>query len=168
MPSPEKIVINTGPILALVAALGSLDLLSNLYKEVIVPHEVGQEIMAAGGSGFAIKEFTEAAWLRKREQPVWPHPFLSNSLDVGEASVIQLALDEQIGTVCIDEALGRRVARLNNLKLTGSVGILLRAKKEGHPVLLKESLLNMQSKGIWLGKRVVDFALKEAGEKTEL
>jgi predicted nucleic acid-binding protein len=113
MPSPEKIVINTGPILALVAALGSLDLLRNLYKEVIVPYEIGQEIMAAGSSGFAIKEFTEAAWLTKREQPVWPHPFLSNSLDVGEASVIQLALDEQIGTVCIDEALGRRVARLN-------------------------------------------------------
>jgi predicted nucleic acid-binding protein len=82
-----------------------------------------------------------------------------------EASVIQLALDEQIGTVCIDEALGRRVARLNNLKLTGSVGILLRAKKEGHSVLLKESLLKMRGKGVWLGKRVVDFAIKEAGEK---
>jgi predicted nucleic acid-binding protein len=121
IPSPEKIVINTGSILALVAALGSLDVLSNLYKEVIVPYEVGQEIMAAGSSGFATKEFTEAAWPRKREQPVWPHPFLSNSLDVGEASVIQLALDEQIGTVCIDEAIGRRVARLNNLKLTGAL-----------------------------------------------
>jgi predicted nucleic acid-binding protein len=86
MPSPEKIAINAGPTLALVAALGSLDLLRNLYKEVIVPYEVGQEIVAAGSSGFATKEFTEAAWLRKREQPVWPHPFLSNSLDVGGIS----------------------------------------------------------------------------------
>ena len=167
MPSPEKIVINTGPILALVAALGKLDMLKSLYKEVIVPYEVRQEIMAAGSSGFAIKEFSEATWLTKREQPVNTSPFLSNSLDVGEASVIQLALDEQIDTVCIDEALGRRVARLNNLKLTGSIGVLLRAKKEGHPVLLKDALCNMQDKGIWLSQRVMDFALKEAGEKTE-
>jgi len=40
------IVINTGPILALAAALGSLDILTNLYRHVIVPEEVANEVLA--------------------------------------------------------------------------------------------------------------------------
>jgi predicted nucleic acid-binding protein len=42
---PEKtktLVINTGPIIALVAALGNLSILKELYKKVIVPYEVSQ------------------------------------------------------------------------------------------------------------------------------
>jgi predicted nucleic acid-binding protein len=34
--------------------------------------------------------------------------------------VIQLALDQNIHTVAIDEAAGRRIARLNGLSMTGS------------------------------------------------
>ncbi|WP_243714094.1 hypothetical protein [Nostoc sp. 106C] len=61
---------------------------------------------------------------------------LLNSLDLGEASVIQLALNKNIPTVCIDEAVGRGIARLSGLLVTGSIGILLRAKREGYPLYL--------------------------------
>jgi len=97
-----------------------------------------------------------------------------NSLDVGEASVIQLALNERIRTVCIDESAGRRMARLNGLLVTGSVGILLRARRaclrayphrqEGHSFSMREALQRMKSRGIWLSQSVEDFALREAGE----
>lgn len=40
-----------------------------------------------------------------------------------QPAVIQLALDKGIQTVCIDETVGRKIARLNNLTLTGSIGI---------------------------------------------
>jgi len=56
---------------------------------------------------------------------------------------------------------------LNNLKLTGSIGVLLRAKKEGYPILIKEALQRMQNKGIWLGQGVIDFAIKETGENNK-
>ena len=42
----KKIVINTGPTIALVAAWGDLEILKELYKQVIVSHEVSQEILA--------------------------------------------------------------------------------------------------------------------------
>ena len=45
-----EIVINTGPIIALVAATGSLEWLSQLYTRVWIPQEV-QEELAAGGPG---------------------------------------------------------------------------------------------------------------------
>jgi len=49
MPETETIVINTGPILALIAGYGDLSLLERLYRHVLVPFEVRQEIMAGGG-----------------------------------------------------------------------------------------------------------------------
>lgn len=45
------IVINTGPILALIAGLGHLKILKSLYEEVHVPAEVGAEILAGGSCG---------------------------------------------------------------------------------------------------------------------
>ena len=103
MPETESIVINTGPLLALIAGYG----------------------------------------------------------DMGEASVIQLAVNENIRTVCIDEAVGRRIARLNGLCLTGSIGVLLRAKRKGLDFSMTEAIDRMQSNGIYLSKKVIDFALRQ-------
>jgi len=160
----KTIVINTGPIIALVAALGDLTILKHLYKDVLVPYEVCSEISQGGSSSFAVKEFNDATWLIKRDAPQEIRPFLSQTLDVGEASVVQLALQSGISTVCIDETVGRRVARLNRLKLTGSIGILIRAKKEGFPIMMNDAIQRMKSHGIWLSEGVIAFALSQAGE----
>ena len=120
MHSTEAIVINTGPILAIVAALGSLDILQ-VYRQVWVPWEVCQEVLAGGPSGFAVTEFQAAHWLRTEAKSLDIAPLLANSLDPGEAAVIQLALDKNIQNVCIDEVVGRRVARLSGLTVTGRI-----------------------------------------------
>ncbi len=164
MPKTTELIINTGPTIALVAALGDLRVLESLYQRVLVPLEVSNEIRAKGSRKFAAAEFDEALWLEKWTSPLSIMPYLSNSLDLGEASVIQLALDENIQTVCIDESAGRRIARLNGLSLTGSIGVLLRAKKEGYSFSMQTAIQRMRNKGIWLSKKVVNFALKEAGE----
>jgi predicted nucleic acid-binding protein len=164
MPETEKLVINTGPLLALIAGVGDLSLLELLYKRVLVPFEVCQEIEAGGSSGFGVSEFRRSSFIEKRSNSLTITPFLRNALDLGEASVIQLALDENIHTVCIDEPMGRRIARLNGLKLTGSVGVLIRAKKDGFGFSMREAINRMQSQGIYLSQRVVDFALKQVNE----
>ena len=50
MPETEELVINTGPLLALIAGIGDLSLLESLYKRVLVSFEVCQEIEDIGGS----------------------------------------------------------------------------------------------------------------------
>ncbi|BFM38195.1 DUF3368 domain-containing protein [Synechocystis sp. LKSZ1] len=116
MPKPTQIVINTSPLLALIAGLGDLAILGELYETVFVTYEVGQEILTGGKLGFGIAEFEQAKSLQRLDKPLQIMPFLLNSLDLGEASVIQLSLNLGIATVCIDEAIGRRIARLNSLK----------------------------------------------------
>ena len=72
----KKIVINTGPVLALVAGLGNLDVLSKLYDEVYVTKEVATELMVDGIDRFAAKEFVEAGFLIKIEKPVVISPLI--------------------------------------------------------------------------------------------
>jgi predicted nucleic acid-binding protein len=168
MPDSKQIVINTSPLLALSAALGDLSLLQSLYTEVFVPFEVCQEIEKGGLSGFSVAEFKAAHFLHKLDKPLIISPFLKNSLDIGEASVIQLALDKGIQTVCIDETVGRRIARLNNLTLTGSIGILIRAHREGYLFSMPEAIKNMQARGIWLSDNVISIALKEVEKNNYL
>jgi predicted nucleic acid-binding protein len=85
-------------------------------------------------------------------------------LDLGEASVIQLALDLSIQTVCIDERAGRRIARLSGLRVTGLLGILIKAKNAGFQIRIAEAIARMRQHGIWLSERVVADALRQAGE----
>jgi predicted nucleic acid-binding protein len=133
---------------------------------VHVPFEVGAEITAKGAAGFAADLYESATWLHKGPTPTANvSPILNNSLDAGEAAVIQYALNQGIDTVCIDEAAGRRFARLSGLKITGSLGVLLRGKREGHPIILQQAVERMRGKGIWLSNQLVSLVLRRAGEQ---
>ena len=161
MPESEQtIVTNTTPLIALTAATGSLDALRFLYTRVVVPFEVAQEIQAGGHDAFGVDVFKSASWLEIGRAPVALTPYLQNALDLGEASVIQTALDLGVKRVCIDETVGRRMARLSNLSVTGSIGVLLKAKSLGYDVSISDALERMRQRGIWLSQEVIKFALK--------
>lgn len=163
---PDSIVINTGPLIALVAATGGLDILKPMYREVLVPSEVAEEIGSLRSIQFVQPEFSRATWLVCVRNPVQPPAWLANTLDRGEAAVIHLALERGVSTVCIDEAAGRRMAQLCGLKLTGSVGILLRHKKTAPDFNLRQALEQMRAQGVWISAGLVQAALRLAGEET--
>lgn len=161
MPDSEKsVVVNTTPLIALTAATGSLDVLHFLFTRVVVPYEVAKEISTGGKDSFGLDVFEEASWLEIKSNPIVLQPYLRNSLDSGEAAVIQTAIQDKVHLVAIDEIVGRRIARLSGLQLTGSIGILLKARSIGYPVSISEALDRMQAHGIWLSQNVIHFALK--------
>lgn len=164
--SKKRIVINTGPIPALVAATGNLDVLKYGFEKVAVPLEVQRKI-AAGTVGFGKKELENARFLKMSDKEVHLSTFLDNVLDRGEASVIQTAIDTKTPTVCIDEAVGRRIARLHGLKVTGSIGILMAARNRAMDLSVRESIASMKRAGIRLSDKVVSHALKLANESQE-
>ncbi len=161
----DQIVINTSPLIALTAAWGNLEPLSSLYTDIFVPFEVCQEITQGGVRNFAVSEFEQSVWLNKQTNPLLISPFLLNSLDLGEASVIQLAIDRSIQLVCIDELVGRRLARLHGLTLTGSIGILLKFKQLNPSFSMRSAIQNMLDRKIRLSQTVIEIALKNAKEK---
>lgn len=155
----RALVTNTTPLIALAVATGSLDVLRTLYTRVVVPVAVAEEVLAAGENAPGVAVFRAAGWLeRAPDREV--SPFLRNSLDQGEAAVVQTALDLNISLVCIDETVGRRVARLNGLTVTGSVGVLVKARQAGCAIDLADAMRRLREHGIWLADDVVRFALE--------
>ncbi|WP_052813018.1 hypothetical protein [Desulfonatronum thioautotrophicum] len=107
--APRELVINTTPIIALAVATGGLDVLRICYDRIIVPNEVDKEIFGAGSHAPGVSAYATSAWLERLNSPQTLPPFLQNSLDIGEAAVIQAALSHGLGLVCIDEKMGRRI-----------------------------------------------------------
>lgn len=158
MPDPSRaVVINTTPLIALGVATGGLDVLRVLYSRVVVTYEVQQEILAGGRYAPGVAAFLTSEWLERVTEPQTIPVYLQNTLDRGEASVIQAALAQGIARVCIDEKVGRRIARLNGLNLTGSIGILAKAKQAGYTLDIEQVLLRLHNHGIWLGNDVKQF-----------
>ena len=81
-------------------------------------------------------------------------------LDPGEASVIQSAIDLSITTVAIDEKQGRRLARLHQLQVTGSIGILVKAVRAGFIPDLRACFDRMHLHGIWISQDLQLEALR--------
>lgn len=161
----REIVINTGPIIALVAATDSLNWLAELYRCVSIPHEVMAEISAGGPANPEAMALQAADDVVRFLEPAASISFaLLQELDRGEASVIHTAIEQGIATVVIDEKAGRRIARLHGLKVTGSLGILIRAKREGIIDNLADCIARMRAKGIWISPVLTQQALASVGE----
>ena len=161
----REIVINTGPVIALVAATDSLDWLAKLYQCVLIPHEVMAEISAGGPATPEATALQAAVDIVRLLDPAESISLaLLHELDRGEASVIHTAHEQSISTVAIDEKAGRRVARLHGLNVTGSLGILIKAKREGIIDNLADCIVRMRDRGIWISPALIQHALTSVGE----
>jgi predicted nucleic acid-binding protein len=158
----RKVISNTTPILSLLK-LEKLDLLEKLYTSIIIPKAVWQEI-EIGREGNYYQDLSVLPWIEiltvQNEQSI---QYLTD-LDPGEAEVIVLAREMKADLVIIDESLGRSYAQHFGLTLTGTLGLLLRAKKEGHIDLIAPLLAELKMKGVWLNDQVIRNVLLSAGE----
>ena len=71
---------------------------------------------------------------------------LLDFLDEGEANAIALAREINADLVLLDEKEARRIARRLGLKILGTLGILILAKRKGHLKLVKPLIENLYLK----------------------
>lgn len=164
-----RIVSNTGPIIALMVT-GKLSILQTMFDEVIIPHEVHQELLM----GKTEKDFVnlmritlygEEKWLKVQHLQTSLNPALRGMLDLGEASVVQLASDMKADFVLIDERKARKIARsMYGLNVVGTARILVEAKKKGILETVKDLIDEMRAAGYWIADNIVEQILKEVGE----
>lgn len=164
-PKMPDIVINTGPLIAMVAATGNLNWLPSMYGRIVIPYEVLLEI-EAGGPGnteiVALRAIERQVLIGRQSTQI--DAAMLRELDLGESSVISSALLHAIDTVAIDEKAGRRLARIHGLNVTGSIGILLKAKRHGFLPNLGECIARMRAHGIWISAELTQEALHRANE----
>jgi hypothetical protein len=160
------IILNSSPVLHLTAAFGSLDLLPSLYGPVLVPTEVVRELESGAMRDDAAFQLRQTAGIDIRSSRSGISPLLAGELDLGESAVIALALELPGATVVLDDLKARRVARRSAIPLTGSIGVLLHAKRLGKLASVAEAIKRIRARGAWLSDAVVARALELAGEQS--
>lgn len=160
----ETIICNSGPLIAL-SMVGQLHLLRQLYRQVIVPKAVIREVVESGAGRIGADEVESASWLKQKTLDVPPDPLLASELGAGEAEVITMAFRLNAKLVLIDERRARRIAeQAYNLRVKGSAGILVAAKKANLISSIKPLLESMMAQGYYFSNRLMERACKEAGE----
>ncbi|TVR71093.1 MAG: DUF3368 domain-containing protein [Spirochaetaceae bacterium] len=157
------IVSDSSPLVAL-SIVGMLHLIERLYGELRIPEAVLEEVTVSGKPSSRELE----AFLENKTQAVRNRiaaDMLGSAIGKGEAEAIILALETNASAVMIDDRKARRYARMRELPVTGTVGLLIQAKSRGLVENIYPLIYKMERSGIRLSPRIVEIALREAGEK---
>jgi predicted nucleic acid-binding protein len=158
-----KVVSNTTPLISFLK-IGKLEILRDLYGEILVPQAVFNEIEAGKTKEF-YTDISQTGWIRIEKIKDRRALTYFLDLDSGEAEAIVLAVENNADLILLDETLGRFHAKHAGLKITGTIGILLKAKQKGYISELKPLLHELRRKNVWLSKNLMEEILQLANEK---
>jgi|SRR3954447_9691350 len=158
-----EVIVDTSPLQYL-HQLGLLDLLPDFYGEILIPESVVREIAAGRALGVALPELNTLPWIKVRRVAGLAVLPLVSDLGAGEREVLALALEADQPLVVLDDALARRVARRLDLALTGTLGLLLKAKQAGRIARLEPLLDRLEALNFRLDPDTRLSVLRLAGE----
>ena len=159
-----EVVSNTSPLIHL-AKIGQLNLLQEFFGDIAIPRAVYEECIIEGEERKEIARIKNADWLHiydvndKNLVTV-----LQSEVDKGESEAIALALERNANLILLDDAEAREKARLYHLKITGTLGILLRAKKENKLQSFGDMIEQLLATGFWIDAALKRRLLAEVGE----
>jgi predicted nucleic acid-binding protein len=160
------IISDTTPISNLLH-LDNILLLAELFGTVYIPEAVANEVNVVFSS---CREWEKCI----EEEQIIIQP-ISNTIFVkqmtpflhqGEAEAICLSLEKKAKLCLIDDKDARTIAQLNNLPITGTLGILLKAKKNGLISSVKKLIDRLRSEHhFWIKEDMYQKVLHIANEK---
>jgi uncharacterized protein len=152
------IVSNTTPIISLLK-IGQLELLEKIYGRILIPGEVFNEIQRGCDKPY-YADISQLNWITIKDIADKKTLNYFVDLDAGEAEVIVLATEIEADLVIIDGTFGRRFAKHAGLKVTGTIGVLVKAKEMGFINKILPLLIDLQRKGIWISDKLIKNILK--------
>jgi predicted nucleic acid-binding protein len=158
-----EVICNTSPIQYL-HQLGLLHLLPQLAGQITIPAAVLAELEAGRKHGVNLPDLTGLSWLktcRPASATVLP---LVVDLGPGETEVLALALERRGAIVILDDNLARQTALTLHIPLTGTLGVLLSAKRAGLIPAVAPYLDQLQNLRFRLAPTTRNAVLKLAGE----
>jgi len=157
----RKVVANTTPLIAL-AGIGRLELLHLLYGEIYIPSAVLSEIESEP----AKTQVTMADWIKVIEvHGVASRSLFSARLHIGEIEVILLAQEQMADLVLMDDNAAKKTAKFLGLSVAGTLGVLIRAKKEGLIREVKPIMEDLIADGLYVDNKIRKMVLKASSEE---
>lgn len=158
------VIVNSTPIIAL-SSIHKLDLLRELYGEVIIPKAVHDEVMVKKDFETQVSLARAKDWvLIKNISNSETKKFFKVQLHDGEVEVMLLGKELEADLLVIDDYIAREYAKYLEFKVTGTLGIILKAKENGILKEVKPLVLDLLDNGIYIGDKLIASILMMAGE----
>lgn len=160
-----KAISNSTPLIYF-AKLNKLSLLTKVFKEIIIPKEVYDEVVLKGKElnkpeTIVIQNFIQNEYIRiKKTKP----DLKIDTLHKGEIAAISLALKSGIRNILIDDKEGAEVCKILGLKPYRTTALLLELLKRSL-ISIKEFenlLIELSKCGYFLRADVFEFLVKAA------
>ena len=161
----RKVIVNTTPLIAL-CHVGQLDILKKIYGEISIPQAVYLELSEKKKS-ICKKQVDEALdWIHvEKIENQMAKSMFKTQLHDGEVEVMILAKEKNADTVIIDDANAKKHAKYLNLSVTGTLGVLIKAKRCGYISELKPIIQEMIDKNIYISEKLMKFCLEQVNEE---
>lgn len=160
----RRVIANTTPLICL-ADIACFDLLQKLYGEIFIPHAVLEEIksepaktLVKNSNFIHVVNITD--YRTKR--------FFSSRLHKGEVEVLLLAEEQCADLLLMDDNAAKKTAKFMGFKVTGTLGVLLKGKKDGYIHEIKPLLDKLIETGFYVKPEIMQYVLEEANEQTHL
>ena len=160
----RKIIVNSTPLIIL-CKIGQLEILKKLYGEIFIPQAVYKEITAK--SDLIKTQINNAAkeWIKiKAIQNHDDKKMYKAKLHDGEVEVMILAQEQKADLVIIDDNAAKKTAKYLQLPVTGTLGVLIKAKMKGIIPNVLLIIEEMERNHFYINKEIKNMVLKAANE----
>ncbi len=150
----RRIIISDTSILILFHKIKELSILQGVYGKILTTPEVAEEFGEKLPNWIEIKPVSDKKYQR----------FLETQVDCGEASAIALATEYDDVLVLIDDLKARKLAKRLNLKITGALGVIFKAKQENVIEKVKPVIDKLLQTNFRISDKIIDEILKLSNE----
>ncbi len=152
----ERWALNASPLI-LLSKIGYEWLIFELAEEIIVPLGVAEEIEAGPTTDPAKRLLREGRFVIDDAGPPLPE-IIAWDLGKGETSVISYAITHPGWIAVLDDGAARKCAKSYDIRLKGTLSIILSAKQAGLIPSAAEALREL----VIAGARLKDSLIREA------
>ena len=153
------VVTDSTPIISLLR-IGQLEILKDTYQEIIIPYAVLDEVTIKDTRFWKKHDWIHAIAIKN----LAAKEMFSSALHAGEVEVMLLSKEIGADLVIMDDSLARRHAKYLGLTVTGTIGVLLRAKSIGVIKNIAPVLNKLIQNGFYISDNVFREIMRLADE----
>lgn len=146
----SKFVVADSSCLICLSRIGKLEVLHELFGEIIIPEAVYYEVVVSGEGRIGAEEVKKANWIKKQkvQNELAVRAFKVN-LGAGESEAIALASESKADFLILDDFKARQTAEELSLEVIGTVAVLQKAEEKGIIDNLKSVLQDLRNVGFY-------------------
>jgi predicted nucleic acid-binding protein len=150
----HKTIISDASVLIVLHKINEIEILKKVYNEVVITPLIASEF------GEEIPD-----WIKiKSVENLKYQAILETMLDKGEASALSLAFEMGNSLLILDDLKARKVAHDLNLKFTGTLGVINKAKYLGVIPHVKPIIEKLIQTNFRISTKIVNEMLRQNNE----